>query len=124
MSEEQQEEFDLPEVSAQELPAWMQERPELVVLDVRERYEFPRARFPGDRVVYAPLSDLARKHIEALPERLRTDKTVPLVVICHHGIRSAQVVAWLRDMGWESVYNLAGGIDAYARRVDPSVGFY
>jgi rhodanese-related sulfurtransferase len=52
------------------------------------------------------------------------DKEATVVVFCHHGIRSAQVAAWLLDQGWQSVYNLAGGIDAYARQVDPSIGFY
>jgi rhodanese-related sulfurtransferase len=114
----------LPEVSAKELAEWMQSRTDLMVLDVREPYEFPRARFPSDRVIYAPLSELARKHVEGLPEPIRGNKSVPLVVMCHHGIRSAQVVAWLLDLGWESVYNLTGGIDDYARRVDTSVGLY
>ena len=56
--------------------------------------------------------------------RSRQIKLRPLVVICHHGNRSAQVTAWLLDLGWESVYNLSGGIDAYARQVDPAIGLY
>ncbi len=84
----------------------------------------PRAKLADERVEYAPLSDLARKSIEGLPDKVKTDKTTPLVVICHHGNRSAQVTAWLLTQGWESVYNLAGGIDAYARQVDPQIGTY
>jgi rhodanese-related sulfurtransferase len=120
----EQEEFVLPEVTSKELAEWLRTRPEVNVLDVREPYEFPRARFPGDRVAYAPMSELARKHLEALPEQVKGNKSTPLVVVCHHGIRSAQVTAWLLDLGWEEVHNLAGGIDAYAREVDPSIGFY
>jgi rhodanese-related sulfurtransferase len=119
-----EEEFVLPEITPQQLADWLKARPELMVLDVREPYEFPRAKLSDERVAYAPLSDLARKNIEGLPENIKADKSAPLVVICHHGNRSAQVTAWLLSMGWESVYNLAGGIDAYARQVDPGIGMY
>jgi rhodanese-related sulfurtransferase len=44
--------------------------------------------------------------------------------MCHHGTRSAQVTAWLAQQGYKNVSNVAGGIDAYARQVDSSVGFY
>lgn len=123
MSEESNEEFQLPSVTPQELVEWLKARPELVLLDVREPYEFPRARLNDARVAHAPLSELARKYLEALPAAAR-DKDATLVVFCHHGMRSAQVTAWLLDQGWQSVYNLTGGIDAYARQVDPSIGFY
>ncbi|HEX7441134.1 MAG TPA: rhodanese-like domain-containing protein, partial [Caldimonas sp.] len=46
------------------------------------------------------------------------------VCICHHGARSAQVVAFLERQGFESVYNLAGGIDAWSLQVDPEVPRY
>lgn len=118
------EELILPEITPQELSEWIQTRPELRLLDVREPYEFPRARLADERVLHAPLSELARKSTEALPEPLKADQAAPVVVFCHHGIRSAQVAAWLLDLGYPSVYNLAGGIDAYARLVDPTVGLY
>jgi rhodanese-related sulfurtransferase len=122
MSEE--ENMILPEISPVELAEWLQQRPELVLLDVREPYEFPRAQLKDERVLHAPLSDLARKHLEALPEKVKADPSATLVVFCHHGSRSAQVTAWLQSLGWSAVYNLSGGIDAYARLVDPGVGFY
>ena len=114
----------LPEITPQELAEWLREGKQFILLDVREPYEFPRASLQDERVVRAPLSDLARKNLDGLPERVKEDKSAPLVVLCHHGNRSAQVTAWLLDLGWESVYNLAGGIDAYARTVDPQVGVY
>lgn len=117
-------EEQLPQVTPAELAQWLRERPDLIVLDVREPYEFPRARFPDARVQYAPLSELARKHTGGLPQALQTPPTAPVVVLCHHGIRSAQVTAWLLDQGWQQVYNLSGGIDSYARTVDPSIGLY
>ncbi len=124
MSESPEQADYLPEITPRELAEWLDQRPDLLLLDVREPYELPRAKIPDARVVYAPLSDLARKHLEGLPAAVRQDRSATLVVFCHHGIRSAQVVAWLQGMGWSAVYNLAGGIDAYARQVDPQVGIY
>lgn len=121
MSEEK---LILPEITPTELAQWLKDRPALVLLDVREPYEFPRARLDDVRVLKAPLSELARKSTAALPEKLLEDKSAEVVVVCHHGNRSAQVTAWLLDLGWQAVYNLTGGIDAYARLVDPSVGLY
>ena len=113
-----------PEVTPAELAGWLRERAGLILLDVREPYEFPRARFPDARVVHAPLSELARKHTGALPENLQAPVPATVVVFCHHGVRSAQVTSWLMALGWQEVYNLAGGIDAYARQVDSSIGLY
>jgi rhodanese-related sulfurtransferase len=121
MSEE--ENVVIPEVTPVELSEWMQNRPDLLLLDVREPYEFPRARLNDERVAYAPMSELARKHLAAIPAAVQ-EKSKTVVVFCHHGFRSAQVAAWLMDLGWSSVFNLAGGIDAYARQVDPDIGFY
>ena len=60
----------------------------------------------------------------ALPDSILADKTVEIVVMCHHGIRSAQVSMWLLRQGWQNVFNLQGGINAYALEVDPLVGQY
>jgi len=49
---------------------------------------------------------------------------LPIVCICHHGVRSAQVVAFLDRLGFDSAYNLAGGIDAWSQLVDPGVPRY
>ena len=51
-------------------------------------------------------------------------RSQPVVCICHHGARSAQVVAFLRRQGYEQVYNLAGGINAWSAHVDPAVPRY
>jgi len=124
MSSSPEQAYSLPEVTPTELAEWLDQRPDLLLLDVREPYELPRAKLSDERVVYAPLSNLARKGLEGLPAIVRQDRPAALVVFCHHGIRSAQVVAWLQGLGWSTVYNLAGGIDAYARQVDPQVGMY
>ena len=119
-----EEAFVLPELTPRELAEWLEQRPDLILLDVREPYELPRAKLTDERVVYAPLSSLARKHLEGLPEKVKQGRSATVVVFCHHGIRSAQVAAWLHSLGWSAVYNLSGGIDAYARQVDPRIGTY
>lgn len=113
----------IPEYSAQETSEMLANREDVVVLDVREPQEFQWAHLTDRRVRYVPLSHLAHKGLTALPEELRAHQG-PVIVMCHLGFRSAQVTGWLRQMGWKNVYNLAGGIDAYARQVDPGLGRY
>ena len=59
----------------------------------------------------------------AAPARHRRARS-PIACICHHGARSAQVVAFLLQQGFDDVYNLAGGIDAWSTQVDPAVPRY
>jgi len=90
-----------------------------LLLDVREDWEFRVAaiRLPGLDTLHLPMNEL--------PQRLaELDPAQPILCICHHGMRSAQVVAFLERAGFESVYNLAGGIDAWSQQVDPSVPRY
>lgn len=85
------------------------------VLDVREPWEVAICAFEGSLNV--PMRDLPPR----LPD-LPRDR--PLVVVCHHGMRSYQVAAWLRRHGLGNAVNLAGGIDAWARLVDPAMPSY
>lgn len=92
---------------------------EPVLLDVREPWELERASLslPGTRTVCIPMQQIpARLH--ELPA------SQPILGLCHHGVRSLQVVAFLEREGCEHVYNIAGGIDAWAREVDASVPTY
>ena len=85
------------------------------LIDVREPWEFERARIEGARLL--PLGDIfnwARK----------LDQAGSYVVMCHHGVRSAQAVLVLTRLGFRDVRNLNGGIDAWARQVDPGVPLY
>jgi rhodanese-related sulfurtransferase len=86
-----------------------------VVLDVREPWEIEIASL--DRAINIPLGEIASRFQE-----LPRDK--PLAVMCHHGGRSAQATAWLRQQGFDQASNVAGGIDAWARLVDPTVSRY
>lgn len=85
------------------------------LLDVREPWEFEISRIEGSAL--APLSVLAE---EGVPE---PEAEREMVVICHHGVRSAHVVRFLRSAGFEQVMNLEGGLDAYAE-VDPEIPRY
>ena len=105
------------QLSVQELQALMEgaptARPHL--LDVREPWEFELARIEGSNLI--PMQTIPNQ-VEQL------DRTHPTVVICHHGTRSLQVVAFLERLGFENLHNLQGGIDAWARQVDPRLRLY
>jgi rhodanese-related sulfurtransferase len=87
----------------------------LTILDVREEVEVRTAAL--SKFVHIPLMDVPTRFQE-----LPTDHA--LVVLCHHGMRSAQAVGFLRERGYENAINLRGGIDAWARKIDPAVGVY
>jgi len=92
---------------------------EPVLLDVREPWEVQRAALSlaGVRTVCIPMQEI--------PSRLNElEFSQPILGLCHHGMRSLQVVAFLERQGYERVYNIAGGIDAWAREVDASVPTY
>lgn len=113
----------VPGYSARQVADLRATDPAPLMLDVREPAELALADL-GPRVLLCPLSELAARGAAALPAAVTADLDVPLIVLCHHGVRSAQVVAWLRANGWSRAFNLDGGIDAYARDVDPAVGLY
>jgi rhodanese-related sulfurtransferase len=85
------------------------------ILDVREAGEVATAPFP--RAMHIPMGDIPARLGELDPE-------AEIVVVCHHGIRSAQVAGYLAAAGFQRVMNLAGGIDAWSRTVDPTVARY
>lgn len=101
------------------LPAELQARlaagEKLKLVDVREAWELETARIEGS--THIPLGEIPRRVAEL-------DADSELVVICHHGGRSMQVAAFLERQGFSKVYNLSGGVDAWARTVDPSMPLY
>ncbi len=113
----------IPGITPIELLEWVQSGEELILLVVREPYEWTRAFLNLPGLLTAPLSELAARGIEALPDAAQ-ERQASIVVFCHLGERSRIVTAWLRAQGWSRVFNLEGGIDAYARMVDPRVGLY
>jgi len=85
-------------------------------IDVREPWEFSAAHIPGS--VLIPMGDVPARALQEL------DPDDRLVILCHHGQRSLNVTAWLRNQGFEQAQSLRGGIDAWASLIDPSVGRY
>ena len=115
--------YHVPEITVKQLSGKLTNGESFVILDVREPHELQYAKLPDEWITLLPLSKLAREQLNGLPESLQARET-EVVVMCHTGMRSAQVTAWLRQSGWTQVFNLQGGIDAYARQIDPSIGFY
>jgi rhodanese-related sulfurtransferase len=85
------------------------------VLDVRDPWEVEICRLPDS--IDVPLARLPDQ-VDALP------REGMLVILCHHGMRSQHAALWLRSQGFANAVNLAGGIDAWARLVDPSMRTY
>ncbi len=87
-----------------------------LLLDVREPWEYETARIEGAKLM--PMGDIPmRAHQELDPDE-------HIVVICHHGVRSASVANWLRQQGFENSQSMRGGIDQWSRIVDPKVPLY
>jgi rhodanese-related sulfurtransferase len=99
-------------------PAELKQRLEsgekVTILDVRESDEFAYANLGGKHI---PLGDLTQRHPELDPDQ-------EIVVLCHHGVRSAHAVAFLKNLGFSKVHNLSGGIERWSLEVDPSVPRY
>ena len=85
------------------------------LLDVREEWEMARCRIPGS--TWIPMGQIMARVSEL-------NKTSETVVICHHGIRSWQVAKFLERDGFPDVINLTGGIDAWAKEIDPAMPIY
>jgi len=110
----------IPEISVEMLSRYLTEQPEQVqLLDVREPQELAIADLPGFQNL--PLSQFSQwsGQIHQL-----LDPHAETLVLCHHGIRSAQMCQWLQTQGFTHIKNVAGGIDAYAARIDPTVPRY
>ena len=90
-----------------------------VLLDVREPWEVQAASFtlPGVTRLDIPMNEVPGRLAELDPEQ-------PVLSLCHHGMRSLQVGAFLERQGFDQVFNIAGGIDAWSREVDASVPLY
>lgn len=107
---------ELPiQIDVNELARWRREGVAHALLDVREPWETALCLIEGSLAI--PLGAVPGA-ADDLP------RDVPLVVVCHHGMRSMQGVAWLRRNGHANAVNLAGGIDAWARQIEPAMAVY
>jgi len=106
------------EVDPQEVKRRLDSGEKLHLIDVREPHEFALAKIEGAtlipmRSVPGELQDLDARAEQAT-----------LIVFCHHGVRSLNVVHWLREQGVDACQSMSGGIDLWSLRVDPSVPRY
>lgn len=105
------------EITPREVAARLKAEPDAVLLDCREPDECAIASVEGAKTI--PMGEIPAR----LPELLE-HADVPVFVMCHHGRRSMQVTAFLREQGFDDVKSVAGGIDLWSRAVDPSVPRY
>jgi adenylyltransferase/sulfurtransferase len=105
----------VPEISVEELQRKLQDGEKFVLLDVREGYEYDIARIPGS--VLIPLGELHSRMSEL-------DSADEIVIHCKSGVRSAAALRQLQAAGFAKLYNVEGGILAWADRIDPSVAKY
>jgi rhodanese-related sulfurtransferase len=88
----------------------------LRLLDVREPFEYNQAHIEGSELI--PMRSVP----QALPSL--EGEEAPLIVFCHHGMRSLQVVGWLREQGITQCSSMEGGIDRWSLEIDPAVPRY
>ena len=86
-----------------------------VLLDVREDWELNICSLSG--ALHIPMGQVPTRTEELDPEQ-------ELVVVCHHGVRSMRVVQYLASRGFRKLYNLQGGVNAWAREIDPAMQTY
>jgi rhodanese-related sulfurtransferase len=88
------------------------------LIDVREPFEHAVARIEGAELVPMNTVPAQLQHLDA-----QADEGT-LIVFCHHGMRSLNVVNWLRQQGVEACQSMAGGIERWSTEIDPSVPRY
>lgn len=102
-------------ITPKDLKSRLDKGDKLVLVDVREPWEYALAKLQGS--VLIPLA--------TLPQALdKLDRQSEIIAYCHHGMRSADATGFLLQQGFANVKNLIGGIDAWSAQVDPSVPRY
>ncbi len=106
------------EISPSEVRERLNAREPLILIDVREPGEYQLARIDGADLIPMRTVPARLQHLEAESDR------GTLIVYCHHGVRSLNVVNWLREQGISNAQSMAGGIDRWSREIDPAVPLY
>jgi rhodanese-related sulfurtransferase len=107
----------MKQITPAELAAWLADttRPAPLLLDVREPWEYALCQIDGSQ----------NQPMQTIPATVEQfDEARPTVVICHHGMRSYQVGVFLERAGFDAVFNLAGGVAAWADEVEPGMARY
>jgi rhodanese-related sulfurtransferase len=112
----------ITQLNPSDLSSWLeaaQSQGQPVVLDVREPSELRTASVTADgfTLVTIPMNDIPARLAELDPQQ-------PIACLCHHGARSQRVAQFLAQNGFDSVVNIAGGIDAWSLQRDPAVPRY
>ena len=89
--------------------------PPPLLLDVRDEAEYAICHLADSRLI--PMNQIAEAHESLDPEQ-------EIIVICHYGMRSARIANYLQQIGFSRVFNLVGGIHAWACEVDPTMPTY
>jgi adenylyltransferase/sulfurtransferase len=103
------------EISPKDLKARLDKHEPVVLLDVRDDWETKLARL--ENAIHIPTEEIELRAGELDPNE-------ETVVYCHHGVRSAAVASYLRQLGFAKVANLSGGLDEWARTVDRGMRRY
>ena len=103
------------EISVGQVNALKKRGETFTLLDVREPWEVEKSRIEGSK--HIPMGEIPTRVQELDPDE-------HIIVVCHHGMRSLSVTNWLRQQGFEKVQSMRGGIDGWARTVDPKVPIY
>ena len=93
-------------------------QPKTVLLDVREPAEYDLAHLPESLLIPMNLVPGELQKLESLADEAE------ILVLCHHGVRSLQVAAWLQSKGIDNVSSINGGIDRWSVEVDPAIPRY
>ena len=96
---------------------WKIEGRDFLLLDCRETEEYEIVHLDGSRLI--PMSE-----IENRLDELASFQDQSIVVYCHHGVRSLHVARWLSMQGFSAVHSMHGGIDRWAREIDPNLPRY
>ena len=106
------------EITPREVKQRLDAGEKLVLIDVREPFEFQQTRIAGAELIPMRSVPAELSRLEA-----RSDEGA-LIVFCHHGVRSLNVVHWLREQGVGECQSMTGGIDRWSLEIDPSVPRY
>ena len=107
------------ETTPQDIQGRLAAGEKLLLIDVREPAEFQLASIQGAELIPMRTVPAQLQRLEAA-----ADEAAALIVYCHHGVRSLNVVSWLREQGVSGCQSMAGGIDRWSLQIDPSVPRY
>lgn len=103
------------EVAPREVKELLSRGGKVLLVDVREQWEYDAARIEG--AVLIPLGEI--------PSNLAClERAEQIVLFCHHGMRSLDAAAWLRSQGVQGARSMTGGIERWSREIDPTVPRY